>query len=1383
MDGKWHLNRAGLLNYWYFDEMYFNFADGKVLFRGANGSGKSVTTASLFPVLLDGNTAPNRLDPFGSTARKIEDYLLGEKEISNIEDRTGYLFAEYKRENSSQYITTGIGIRAKRGKSLDKWYFIILDGSRVGINFELQHSLGRGRYQPYSKKELENRLAGGGMITDKMKDYAEWVNEKIYGFNNTEIFKEMIKLLVEIRKPKLSKDFTPTVIYSILENSLPGLKDEALQPVSETLENIDQIKNQLEGANSDYEKLSLIMKKYEAYNRSFVEKLAHYAHKTGNTYVQLTKEDKALTDSIEKLTALISAKGDEQTEALQERKALEEALDRLKTHDVFKLQNEMLQEQSRTEELKQKEKNLQGQYTQSMNAYRDEQNKFDSLQKRIAESEEEKQLAFENLNAYSADTGFKDEHTRYTAEYQTKQNHMDLSLWKRSAKDYENDVRTIQSVLEKMQTLQADSDKLQIDIASMQKEIDKKTNEIQNWEQMFSEQIDILQIDIEKWCNGAGFEITDDVRNQMQGLVYNLYKKEFALVQNLAKASYEHYHEKMLTEKISLEQEVRFKETELAAVQKELHEWKNKKIPEPARDAFKEKERTSLKEAGLPFISFYEVVDFKEGLSQEEKNVLEGALLDAGILDALLSEKNLPVRESSVLLPSDSIIEENLEKYLVPVQNKYVSTEYIQKILHSISIKETFHGAGSLFAASAPGAATTVSIEGKYNLGILSGKVTEKHEAKYIGKEAQILFIQKKIAELEQTQADINAEIESRRTAIENIENDVAAQQEHLQNFPSDTALREIDASITEAEKERRDFNDKKAFYESEERKTREAIGEQRRRLLEYESKHHFTYTEKNINELIRKIGNYCLELDELKILMQNILSLTEQAENSQTHIRREQERMDDCRIELDETQGALAVGLRKIRLLEEELKLAGQDEIIRKVTETAGRKKYLDDELLPNLAAEIKDAEIKKARTEEKSKRIAAEKLFYEQLSSEWQKLFERELFRYDEKTDEDIPALIKQWAKNFDTAAPDKYIKYSDEIHAYINKSIQELGDYRPEINTLPAIDTQAAEALAETDEFKTAVEFLRSFSKRDLLTVTNIQNKRDDIFRVVKELKSYIEEQEQMIEEKDKDLFESLLLESTGKTIKNLINDAEKWAQKMNAILQRQNNYRGLKLFIEWKPKAAEDEQEVGTKELVELLRRPAKSLTEDDIQKVVHHFRSKIEKAKIDMEKDEQLNSLHDIIKQVLDYRKWFQFIIHYEKDNQTKRELSNHVFNKFSGGEKAISMYLPLFTAMYSRYEDASKNAPYVVVLDEAFAGVDEMNIAELFKAMEDLGFDYVLNSQSLWGDYPTVKNLVIHQLIRERGSDMVVSQEYRWNGTERTEVDAEIETEIAVDRE
>lgn len=74
------MNRIGFVNFWLYDEEDFEFCDGKLLLRGQNGSGKSITTQSFIPFVLDGDRTPSRLDPFGSSDRRMEYYFLGKRE-------------------------------------------------------------------------------------------------------------------------------------------------------------------------------------------------------------------------------------------------------------------------------------------------------------------------------------------------------------------------------------------------------------------------------------------------------------------------------------------------------------------------------------------------------------------------------------------------------------------------------------------------------------------------------------------------------------------------------------------------------------------------------------------------------------------------------------------------------------------------------------------------------------------------------------------------------------------------------------------------------------------------------------------------------------------------------------------------------------------------------------------------------------------------------------------------------------------------------------------------------------------------------------------------------------------------------------------------------
>ena len=105
MSERWKMNRIGFVNFWVYKDDCFNFEDGKLLLRGQNGSGKSITTQSFIPFILDGDRSPNRLDPFGSQDRKMEYYFLLD---GQREDATGYLYLEFKKEESDEYITIGI---------------------------------------------------------------------------------------------------------------------------------------------------------------------------------------------------------------------------------------------------------------------------------------------------------------------------------------------------------------------------------------------------------------------------------------------------------------------------------------------------------------------------------------------------------------------------------------------------------------------------------------------------------------------------------------------------------------------------------------------------------------------------------------------------------------------------------------------------------------------------------------------------------------------------------------------------------------------------------------------------------------------------------------------------------------------------------------------------------------------------------------------------------------------------------------------------------------------------------------------------------------------------------------------------------------------------
>ena len=118
-----------------------------------------------------------------------------------------------------------------------------------------------------------------------------------------------------------------------------------------------------------------------------------------------------------------------------------------------------------------------------------------------------------------------------------------------------------------------------------------------------------------------------------------------------------------------------------------------------------------------------------------------------------------------------------------------------------------------------------------------------------------------------------------------------------------------------------------------------------------------------------------------------------------------------------------------------------------------------------------------------------------------------------------------------------------------------------------------------------------------------------------------------------------------------------------------------------------------------------------------------------------------------------------------------------MFGTFSGGEKAMAMYVPLFSAVAAKYEGGRADAPRLIALDEAFAGVDSRNIRDMFRLMTEFGFNYMMNSQVLWGDCDTVDALAIYQLARPENARFVMVMPYLWNGKGREMLEREGEVE------
>ena len=268
---------------------------------------------------------------------------------------------------------------------------------------------------------------------------------------------------------------------------------------------------------------------------------------------------------------------------------------------------------------------------------------------------------------------------------------------------------------------------------------------------------------------------------------------------------------------------------------------------------------------------------------------------------------------------------------------------------------------------------------------------------------------------------------------------------------------------------------------------------------------------------------------------------------------------------------------------------------------------------------------------------------------------------------------------------------------------------------------------------------------------------------IYSLVEELNDTIEVQNLLISNKEREVFEDTLINTLSTKINAKIHLATSWINQINKLMEDMNTSNKFKLSLKWIPKKSSSEEELDIRELTKILGTPD-FMSDEQREKVSNHFKESLKKQKRIAEEDGTIRSYQGIISDVLDYRQWFDFQLWYSKSSEPKKELTDNAFFRLSGGEKAMAMYIPLFAAVNARYNGADKkDCPRIIALDEAFAGVDDQNIAYMFELIESLKLDYVLNSQVLWGTYESVKSLAIYELIRQ-GEEVVLPIKYHWNG-------------------
>lgn len=1357
MNSEWQLNRIGLLDFWYYDDQEFEFLDGRMLLRGANGSGKSVTMQSFIPLLLDGNMRPERLDPFGSRARKMENYLL--EEGDEREERTGYLYMELKRVDSDTYTSIGMGIRARKNKKLDTWYFCVTDGRRIGKDLFLYKDV--QSKITCTKQELKNRLGDGGRVMETQGEYVQCVNRLLFGFETIEEYQEMLELLIQLRTPKLSKDFKPSVINEILSRSLQTLSEDDLRPMSEAIENMDNQKSNLDTLDDSVRAAEQIEKAFDQYNQSV---LYDKALQFKNCAAERRKQEKRVKELEKQRTDSIQAFAEEKAhyeELVQEETVLKKEEDSLKDSDAARLKQQeiRLQDEKKTADEEVAEKKKQEQDKEDK--YRETTKKRDDQQTQNEQTWEHIEANLEEMESVIEDVPFdefaflKKELLEEPEKEQSFQSHVQLLT------EYTKRVENGREVLLEEKNCQERYDRKLQELDEYRQRQEQKEKECRQYETLLQECRDEFIEKFYQWeKQNSQLHLQDDVKQCVAQRIekYN-FLTDFNEIRDLGKNAFyvrERDLEADLNEKEKNKKQL---EEEHQKIETELSEWQNQKDPEPECTEAVRRNRQLLTEKGIPFLQFYKVVDFGAYLNDEQASNLEEALSSMGILDALIVSADY--REEVLTLDSgvcdryifsDAVrVKQNLLEILDVdnAENDILRYQSVSAILSAIGVhKKDMQGdCGS----------TWIDEKGNYKIGVIEGTITREYKACYIGVRAREKFRMEQIERLQQEKQILQEQLDACEEQIQQLEENKRVLQEEWNAFPADVDMRTVAKELWQKSSELDQVNGHIAKLREELQQVKEELDKIVLRVREICSKCYLTARLDIFTNALQALGSYKELLSEVQVSHGQYRIGVEYLSNLEDNLQALDEDLDAVRYDLGKSSRKVRELESALQSIQEQLKLTDYEKIrerldyclerlakLPKEREASAQKQTRWEEEEKHLGQEIRQLE------EERFKNLQMYNCLEKGFREEYELGYVERLFVINEDMEDQAEKVCAMLAGRLGNK---KQGELQGNLQGAYHQNRGYLLDYQLTLQTL----------FAEENEEETGL----NISMRRIDVVAKYRGMNVKFKELIARLREDAEEQKRLLSDKERELFEDILANTISKKVRAKIHSSNRWVEKMNQLMGTMHTSSGLKLSLKWKHKKADKEEQLDTRELVDLLSKDAEIMRQEEVDKLSMHFRSKIAEARKISEDGNSVMSFHAIMRDVLDYRKWFEFTLECEKTGEKRKELTDRVFFTFSGGEKAMAMYVPLFSAVVAKYAGAREDAPRLISLDEAFAGVDETNIRDMFRLMVECKFNFMINSQVLWGDYDTVPGLAIYQLLRPENAKFVTVIKYIWNGKEK----------------
>jgi uncharacterized protein (TIGR02680 family) len=1343
---RWQPLRSGLLNLFRFDKVEFPFADGRLLLRGNNGSGKSRVLALQLPFLIDGETSSHRVEPDGDPAKRMEwNLLMGDQ----YDDRLGYTWIEFGRigeDDTPAYLTLGCGLRASKGRGIHgKWFFTT--SLRPGLDFELHND----RRQPLSRPQLADILGQQGTLYTSARDYRRAIDRQLFGLGGR--YEPLIELLIRLRQPKLSEKLDESVLSDALSEALTPLPENLINEVAESFRGLEADRTELTNFQQAQSAVGTFLEDYRAYVQVAARRRAQDVRLTHSAYEQaqrrLREAEEALTTATREREALEAERSrlDEALEGAQTALATLRESPEMRSAEALDHARNIARKTAQTAEDSQRDTHRAAEAARKAGQDQAE------AEKELTRSGQQARDCLQRCRRTANDAGLLDAHHPHfpqpTAEAAPVVLPEDLSATRRALdkaiRQRDEAILLIKRKNANLAATKAQHDRAKEALSKAVDALEEARSDARAAETAFSEAA-AQQIErFRQWRRG-----TTELRPAETESLLEAWETWLDTLDGpspFAQASDEAYAthtRKVTTERSQLDQEKGAHQQTIAEHRAEIEHLASGAQPPPPAPPTRPAERK-----GRPGAPFWQTCDFSESLPTEHRAGLEAALQAAGILDAWV-------------LPDGRLADPaSLDAYVVPALDQLPPLTEAESLAHWLkpALNPDDPGAAALSDSTitallrclgnqAEKSPYWFSHDGHYQLGPLRGH-WEKPEAEYIGESSRAAARKRRIAFLHEEIATLEKLIAQIEARLQHLTQREATARQERQDAPTDNSIRERGYERTAAQKRVISLTDREAEARREaERKAQAetaALDERDRtaadlRLSEWVD---------HLADLTAKVSEYKNALSALwptldgfnrdqRIVRQAIQRASEQAQ----HLAENEARLQNARREA-------AAARQKYETLEASSGKAAR-EILAKMSETEQQVSRYKSALHAN-EKQRSDVLIRKTRAEES---VSHETHTQEQHSHSRQTAIDAlRQFTAERLLGDADPALADAEAEKDFTA---------------VSRAVDLARRAEQRLQTVDASDEQWNR---RQKGIFTQVEQLRDSliphghspetRQLDDLIIIRIpfQGRQCSISELHDAFAREIHDRGRLLDEREREIIENHLLSETATEIQALLRAAEEWVAETNRELESRPTSTGMRLRFKWEP---DPNGPAGLPTARAQLHQRAEMWNETQRAGLAQFFQELIESHRT----ANPAASWPELLGTALDYRRWHRFFIEREQNKQWKR-LTRRTHGTGSGGEKALALTLPQFAAAAAHYRSAAPHAPRLILLDEVFVGIDSEMRANCMELLAQFDLDFIMTSEREWGCYPALPALSICQLSTRPGFNAVGVTRWLWNGREK----------------